>query len=504
MPSDQRRKPSLARINGQKPRVLIVDDNRDFAENIAEVVEDLDFHAEIALTGRQAMDLFVEHPFDVAVIDLQLPDFPGTQVIAHIKDVCADCVCIVFTGNATLHNAVDALNHGAFAYLTKGGEVDEFRAVLANAIEAHLTACELRQIRGINQAILENFPGRMVILDAENRVLLSNQYPLPLAGLQLDSSTPDGRVGRGIEEAFPPSQPWCATLIEHYDRQRGSTEASLLPRLAAPGLDGNVRFYDARFVPLFHALARCLIVVEDVTQAVQMEREVEKTSRLAAVGELAATIAHEVRNPLSGISGAIQILRKKLPAGSTDREICDQVISQIDRLNTTIEDLLVLSRPMTPKFVESTMTDILESVLSFLREDPNFKNVAIETDLDGVAARCRLDPFLFRQAIVNLMINAAQAMGGVGTIRVGITCAQGKIQVKIQDSGPGLPPDPSRLFEPFYTTKPAGTGLGLPITAKILDVHGGSIALRNHERGGAEITLTIPEHALPPRIPRVP
>jgi ActR/RegA family two-component response regulator len=239
MPSDQLHSPQLVHAAGQKPRVLIVDDNRDFAENIAEVVEDLGYSAEVAFTGGEAIEAFVRNPFGAAVIDLQLPDLSGTRVIARLKEIGPECVCIVFTGNATLHNAVDALNRGAFAYLAKGGEVNEFRAVLAKAIEAHGVAAELRQIRGINQAVLENFPGRMLILDEEGRILLSNRYPLPLSRApqeRLTADPVDGLAGRRIEDAFPPSQPWCAEILDHYALHRAATVPSILPRLSGYNL----------------------------------------------------------------------------------------------------------------------------------------------------------------------------------------------------------------------------------------------------------------------------
>ena len=485
--------------SGRSPCVLIVDDNRDFAENIAEVVEQLGFEVDAVSSGAEAFARIQAKSYQVAVVDIQLPDVSGTRVIARIKEEQPDCACIVFTGNATLRNAVDALNHGAFAYLTKGGEAGEFRAVLRNAIKANSNSVQLRQIREINAAILSNFPGRMLILDAEGHVVLANMEQDTPEETRGPARVLESWSGRQIEEVLGRDSPLCKFVIEHSRGMIGATKPRVFSRQSVSGPDVEPTYFDIRFVPLFHSLARLLVVVEDVTQEVRMEGEMEKKSRLAAVGELAATIAHEVRNSLSGISGAIQILKKRLPSTDTGREICDKVMDQVDRLNNTIEDLLVLSRPMTPKLTEVLLSDFIDSAVSFLRDDPNFKSILIQVQNKGGDPISIIDPFLLRQAFINVLINAGHAMGGRGVIQI-LTFSNAKeSRIVIEDSGPGFPPNASRLFEPFYTTKPGGSGLGLPITAKILEVHQGKVLLRNHERGGGEVTFVIPNSPLTKR-----
>lgn len=476
--------------------ILIVDDNKDFAENIAEVVEDLGFKAEVAHSGHEALHKIRSSNFNAAVVDIQLPDISGTRVIAHVKEHCPDCVCIVFTGNATLRNAVDALNHGAFAYLAKGGEVDEFRAALRNALESNRNILELRRIREINSAILENFPGLMLILDDRGTVLLCNDPRSLGAGGGPPGGGPSAVAGKALAEALQLDRGLAEHVLRGYAGMRGKTQAEVLSRIPGTGgPDGELELFDVRFVPLGETAAHMLIVIENVTQAARMEREIDKKNRLAAVGELAATIAHEVRNPLSGISGAIQILKRRLPAQDMGREICDQVIGQVDRLNNTIEDLLVLSRPMTPRFLQISLSDFIESSVGFLRDDPNFKTIDVVYQAEEGDWTARADAFLLRQAFMNLLINAGQAMGGKGRITITLVREGTDFQLVIHDSGPGFPPNPARLFEPFYTTKPGGSGLGLPITAKILEVHGGRVLLHNHERGGAVVTLILPQPA---------
>jgi signal transduction histidine kinase len=472
-----------------KPRILVIDDNADFAENIAELIGDMGLTSEVALTGRDAVERFVRRPFEIAIVDLQLPDLPGTRVIARLKEVAPDCICIVFTGNATLGNAIEALNRGAFAYLVKGGEVAEFRAVLGKAVDLHRTEAELEKARGISRALLENFPGRMVILDAEGKVLGQNHYPLPW-----DDGSPGAgsRGARRIEDIFLRGQAWSQVVLDHFEEHRDAVAPTVLRRFKAPGADGEPRIINIHFVPLLQSSARWLVFVDDITQVARMEAEIERSARMAALGELSAMIAHEVRNPLSGISGAVQILRAKFPSGNQEREICDQIIAHVDRLDKTIEDILVLARPMSPKFIETSLGDLIDSTVDFLSEDAGFKDITFRWVAPPEEPRCRFDPFLLRQALLNVLINAAQAMDRKGTVTVSVSREAGKTHLKVQDEGPGFKQDAATLFEPFFTTKAAGTGLGLPITARILEVHGGTVTLRNHERGGAEVTFTIP------------
>ncbi len=481
-------RPSL--VATEKLRILVVDDNRDFAENIAELIEDLGHTAAICHGAREAMERTAREPFDIAVIDIQLPDLPGTKLIPRIKEIRPRCVQIVFTGNAALPNAIEALNSGAFAYLIKGGEVEEFRAVLSKAVEFFRKTTELEEVHAINQEILDNFPGRMMVVTADGEILRTNRYPIRPAGETL--SSPNAAEISTIEDVFPPGEAWCDRILSHFSEIRLTALPSVIRRLQAAGRHDGERYLNVHFVPLSHPMARWLVFVDDVTQVVKLESDIEKSARLAALGEISATIAHEVRNPLSGISGAVQILRKKFSPEGKEREVCDQILSQVDRLNRTIEDLLVMARPITPKLADIAAADIVESVLSFIREDPQFSDIEIHVERKGTEDRCRLDPFLLRQALTNVLLNSAQAMGGKGRIAILIESDGPGTRVRVQDSGPGFPPDPSRLFEPFYTTKPAGTGLGLPITAKILEVHGGRVSLRNHETGGAEVTLTFP------------
>lgn len=475
---------------GAAPSVLVVDDNRDFAENVAEIVEEFGCRAVIAGSVREARESGKRGPIDIAIVDIQLPDGPGTRVLAYLREFHPACVSIVFTGNATLHNAVEALNRGAFAYIMKGGEVEEFRAVFRKALELLATATELRETRSLNQAILANYPGKILVLDAEGRLILANQVAVPI----LDEARVAEalRSGLSLKSLFDAGSPWSQPILEHFDRCRALGQPVVLPRVEAQTGKSQRRYVRVQLIPCVHERARFLALIEDVTSIIQLEAEIEKSASLAAVGEMTAMIAHEIRNPLSGISGAIQVLRKKLPEASVEREVCNQVVEHVDRLNRTIEDLLVLARPMTPKLTETALNLLVESTVNLVREDAAFRDVKIVLAAPETDRRATVDPFLLRQALMNLLINAAQAMGGHGEIRVSLDERRDVHLIRVQDSGPGFRDDPEKLFEPFYTTKPAGTGLGLPITKKILQVHGGGIGLRNHERGGAEVVLTIP------------
>jgi len=229
----------------------------------------------------------------------------------------------------------------------------------------------------------------------------------------------------------------------------------------------------------------------DVTDQRRLSAQLLEQQSLARLGEMAAVVAHEVKNPLAGISGALRIISGHLDPASEDRGILSEIQARLYSLNESVDDLLVFARPQRPVPKSIPLHMLLEACVALLAEDPDLAEV--EVTLEGPDLLVRCDSELIKSVIQNLLLNAAQAMKRRGRIRV-ITEARGAgALVSVSDDGPGVPEDErERIFEPFFTTKTRGTGLGLAIARRVLVAHGGEIALSSSGAGGATFELRLP------------
>lgn len=235
-------------------------------------------------------------------------------------------------------------------------------------------------------------------------------------------------------------------------------------------------------------------IVHDLSRRTELEEKLREATALARLGEMAAVIAHEVKNPLAAVRGAVQVIGSRLPQASSDAAIIKEIISRIDGLNDLIQDLLVFARPPAPRKALVDLRHLLDSVVELLKRDPAFAD--LEVGITGEVAPVRGDANLLTIAFQNLLINSAQAMQGRGMVRVALSEAHGWHHVEIADSGPGLPAEiRANLFRPFKTTKARGTGLGMATAKRLAEMHGGRIDVTCPPAGGTVVTIHLPAPA---------
>jgi signal transduction histidine kinase len=239
------------------------------------------------------------------------------------------------------------------------------------------------------------------------------------------------------------------------------------------------------------------------------QREVERfhteqlirAERLASIGELAASVAHEIKNPLAGISGAIQVLADDFPKGDPRRAITDQILHQSERMDKTIRDLLNYAQPLTGEPSPVAINEILDRASFIALPNPARTKVRVHRDFAAGLPRTMADGKHLEQAFLNLILNAVQAMpdGGDLTLRTALREEQDAdggrvlIEATVADTGVGIPPQiREKIFSPFYTTRTQGTGLGLSITRKIVEQAGGTISVTSAPGAGTTFTVRIP------------
>lgn len=225
----------------------------------------------------------------------------------------------------------------------------------------------------------------------------------------------------------------------------------------------------------------------------RLRRQVAESQHLAALGRLAGSVAHEVRNPLSALKGLVQYLAKDYPPDSPKAEYAQAAVEEVDRLERVVSGLLDYTRPRQPRRLPLDLGELLGSTLAFMRDDPRTRGVEIELQVDPELPQVQADPDQLRQVLLNLVVNALEALDGRGRLTIAARRQGDKVMIRVDDSGPGLPgDDPEQVFDPFFSAKERGTGLGLAIARRIIEAHQGSISAGASPLGGARFTIELP------------
>ena len=263
--------------------------------------------------------------------------------------------------------------------------------------------------------------------------------------------------------------------------------------------DGTLYWVDTTIVPFLDARGRprqYLAIRSDITQRKAAEAKLAEQSALAQLGRLAAVVAHEVRNPLAGVRGTLQVLRERSGSDEGDRGVMDAMIARIDVLNAKVSDILRFARPRTPVIEPIELTAVLADAVASAQAGSAVDQRPIL--LAEQAVWVSADREMLRDALLNLLLNAYQS-GSASVVEVTVSEAEGICTIDIADRGVGLGDvDPERLFEAFHTTKKSGTGLGLAIVRRHLSMQEGTITLLPREGGGAVARVTLPSARTPP------
>jgi two-component system sensor histidine kinase PilS (NtrC family) len=233
-----------------------------------------------------------------------------------------------------------------------------------------------------------------------------------------------------------------------------------------------------------------LITFQDLSRLKEMEEQLKRADRLAAVGQLAAGMAHEIRNPLASISGSVQLLLEGAHVNEEERRLMGIVGREAKRLNRLLTDFLVFARPAPPKIARVDVSGLLDELASMLQGDERFEGIEVKREYPP---RCEMycDRSQIGQALWNLLVNGAEAMPDGGVLCLGIDPAEARLYV--EDSGPGIPEEiRNSIFDPFFTTKDHGSGLGLPTVFAIVDAHRGQMEVGRAAGGGARFAVRLP------------
>lgn len=347
----------------------------------------------------------------------------------------------------------------------------------------------LAQEKGLLETIFHAIQEGIIVLDGEGRISYANRAAEKLLGFSAEQAVhqPIKRYFREVE--------WDRVL--DLDAEEWSRVVSREIEISYP----ERRFLDFYIVPLRAVNDRekgAVIMLRDVTRERESESRTIESERLQAITLLAAGVAHEIGNPLNSLTIHLQLLDRELstvpePARAPLKELLDISRREVERLDQIITQFLRALRPSRPALERASLREILDETLEFLRHEIADRDVLVEVESLGETPYALVDRGQIKQVFFNIIRNAIQAMQHGGVLRITFSSDDRFVSVSFKDSGPGIPPeDLGSIFEPYFTTKPEGSGLGLMIVQRVVRDHGGEIEVHSDPNTGTTFTIFLP------------
>ncbi|MDQ3281887.1 MAG: ATP-binding protein [Acidobacteriota bacterium] len=354
------------------------------------------------------------------------------------------------------------------------------------SLELDANRQNLAELRALNQNVVESIPSGLVTVSSFGVASFVNP-----AGAHILQSESAAIVGRHITElGFFTGDEWNAVREE---LARGEVVRREIDELPLAGRR-SIGFAVSPLSTLDGKASGYTLIFQDLTEMKKLEAELRLKDRMAAVGELSAGIAHEIRNPLAAIAGSVQVLKGSQSLTSQEQRLMSIVLKESERLNKSISDFLRFVRPQERRALEFDVAASLAETLDLLQNSPELQQSHhIRREIDPPSYQLVGDADQIRQVFWNIARNAVQAMPHGGTLTVHTLTADGAYHIIFSDNGRGMSEaDLQRLFQPFRTNFPSGTGLGMAISYRIVQEHGGKIDVTSREGEGTSITVSLP------------
>jgi PAS domain S-box-containing protein len=366
---------------------------------------------------------------------------------------------------------------------------------LADALKVH------EETAAYLEDVLLGIPSGVVVVDLEGRIVLFNRTAEIITGFRA-SELSGRRYSETIGQNVPQRQTPLFTLatgfcLEQVEKAIIARSGEEIPVSSSTSLIGGRT-----------SMAGAVEVIADLRKLKALEAEVDRVRTLAATGELAAVVAHEIRNPLGGIKGFASLLERELESAPESLALLRRIKEGIESLEGIVNDLLEAGSDNRLMFEDSDMVSEIRKVIDVCRmaAEGEGKRIEFEVSTPNTPVYCRVDAGRMRQALTNLVRNAVEAVGtsgrvavtlrtrnGAGPTATGLRDSGDHLYIQVTDTGPGIEVnDAGKIFTPFFTTKHGGTGLGLPTVQRIAAMHGGEVEYSRPEAGGSMFTITIP------------
>jgi PAS domain S-box-containing protein len=465
-------------------RVLVIDDDADTRSNLSDILELDAYRVETAGTLAEALNRGNWRELAAILLDRKLPDGDAQEVLPRLRQLAPEAAILIVTGYADLDGAVTALRHGAADYILKPVNPEALRASLARIAERRRLAREMERSEAAFRTLVEAAPCAIVILRPDDTIAYLSPFAEELTGFSTHEV-----LGRNYEDTF-----------------RGAeggriANPSYGPRSPEPLLcrDGSQRWlvWNRRHLENYKGGPAILAVGQDVTELKQAQELALRSERLAAIGQMMTGLAHESGNALARSQACLEMLTWEVQDRPEALDLIGRIQKAQDHLKQLYEEVRGYAAPLKLELEDWDLSGIWRQAWDHLALLRQGRAATLHESTGGMDLACWVDQFRLEQVFRNILENSLAACAG--PVRIEITCSAAEIEgrpavrVAVRDNGPGLTLEQKqRIFEPFFTTKTKGTGLGMAIARRIIEAHGGQIAVESSPGQGATLIVTLP------------
>jgi signal transduction histidine kinase len=487
-----------------KRKVLVVDDDLAIVEVLEMRLVAMGYEVTATSDAEKALVAVESGRFDLALIDLRMAPTDGIALMESVHARQPRLPVLIMTAHGTIETAVDAVQRGAFDYLTKPFLRDELRAKIGRALASRRWARDRERLLAVGQTLASSgimarvldavAQGAVETTEAERCVVFQQEHgrlvPMASSGSPppswpaLEAAAAEA-MAKGVPVTFPGSAAG-AIVAAPLVVQRGPAGALVIE--TAAGIEPTED--DLELLALFSSQAAV---------AVRNTHELERlrSGALAALGRMATQVAHELKNPLAGLRLYARHLEQRLTRNGDGEgsDLAQKITSTVDHLAAVVQEITAFGRPPELHRVPTQLPALLDECVAFAEAKCETPGVEVVRAYDASCPLAMLDARELRKALLNLVLNAMESLGPGGklTVSTGFSAETRTVTVIIEDTGSGMTEETlSRMFDLFFTTKPQGTGLGMALARSVVDLHGGDLAIHSTVGKGTRVTIRLP------------
>lgn len=474
--------------------ILVIEDDPDARENLRDILELDDHRVEVAGSAAEAKARDDWRRFAAVILDRRLPDTTAEQFLPVLKAAAPQAAVIVVTGYSDLQSVIAAMQQGASDYLLKPLNPDLLRASLERIAERRRLTLAKERSDAAFRHLVQAAECMIMILRPDHTIVYFSPFAEQITGLPAAEA-----VGCNYLDLLP--EPERARVAAELARVAAGEPLRGLEN-PVPGRDDSRRtiLWNARYLADYEDGPAILKVGHDITFLKQAQERALQSERLAAIGEMVTGLAHESRNALQRSQACLEMLALAVRDRPEAIGLIDRLQQAQDHLHTLYEDVRGYAAPIKLDCAPCDLRQVWREAWIHLDSTRAGKEASLAEAVDGVNLRFVADPFRLGQVFRNILDNALSA--GSPPVAVEVRAQEAAlngrpaVRIAVHDNGPGIPPEVRpRIFDPFYTTKARGTGLGMPIARRIVEAHGGRIGLGDGDAPGATFIITLPRGA---------
>jgi PAS domain S-box-containing protein len=477
--------------------VLIVEDDADARANLTDILELDGYQARTAGTFAEALARGDWDDYLAIVLDRRLPDGTADEFLPRLRQAAPNVPIIIVTGFADVEGTIAALRQGAQDYIVKPIDPETFRTRLARIAENRRVKEALKKSEAALEVVLAAAPCMIVILDEQGRIRYFSPYAEQLTGYSAEDV-----LGREFLPMFIPDRALQQAIGKQLQRNRAGmpTFGFEDPIVCRDGTSRSM-VWNAKLLSDYLGEPGVLAVGQDITTLKQAQEQVLQSERLAAIGQMMTGLAHESRNALQRSQACLEMLGMEVQDRPAAVDLVARIQRAQDHLHLLYEEVRDYAAPIRLRCDDHDLHAILDDTWEHLATQRAGRDATLDYPGGNGRLTCRVDRFALEQVFRNVLENSlsvcedpVRIAARFRTIRLGDRPA---VEVSLTDNGPGLTAESrARIFEPFFTTKTRGTGLGMAISRRIVEAHGGRIAVGDHNGPGAEILIILPRDEL--------